>query len=126
MLVLALALVWTPIGIGALIAVAAAVAAAVYMPRLALPLACVAVMLGGAAYVSALQADLGAARRERDEAKAAAATAARGTKAVEGVAAKAASRAAANRAIRDQVVTAPASDDGPVAPVLRDVLEGGR
>ncbi|TXN04866.1 hypothetical protein FV242_05800 [Methylobacterium sp. WL64] len=126
MLDLLLALVWTPLGIGALVAVAAAAAAAVYLPRLAIPLACVAVILAGAAYVSALQADLGTARRERDEAKAAAATAAKGTKAVEGVAAKAAARSASTRATRDRILMAPASDDAPVAPVLRDVLEGGR
>lgn len=93
-----------------------------YLPRLALPLARVAVILGGSAYVSALQADRGAARRERDEARAAA----KGTKAVEAVAAKAAARSATSRASRDRGLTAPASDDGPVAPVLRQVLESGR
>ena len=39
MLDLVIALVWTPLGIGALAAAAAAVLAVVYLPRLALPLA---------------------------------------------------------------------------------------
>jgi hypothetical protein len=67
---LALALVWTPIGIASLVALAAAVAACLHLPRLAVPLLALAVVLAGAAYVSRIQADLGAARRERDEAKA--------------------------------------------------------
>lgn len=123
---LALALVWTPLGIGALVAVLAAVACAVYLPRLAVPVACLALVLAGVAYVSSLQADLSTARRERDEAKIAAAAATAGTKAVEGVAGKAAARARASRATRDRILIAPASDDAPVAPVLRRVLEAGR
>lgn len=126
MLDLALALVWTPLGIGALVAAAAAFACAVYLPRLAVPVACLALVLAAVAYVCALQADLTTARRERDEARTAAATATAGTKAVEGVAGKAADRAKASRATRDRILTAPASDDAPVSPVLRDVLEGSR
>jgi voltage-gated potassium channel Kch len=123
---LALALVWTPLGIGALVAAAAALACAAYLPRMAVPVACLALVLAGVAYVSALQADLATARRERDEARTAAATATAGTRAVEGVAGKVADRAKASRATRDRILTAPASDDAPVAPVLRDVLEAGR
>ena len=103
MLDLSLALVWTPLGIGALIAAAAAVACAAYLPRLAVPIACLALVLAGVAYVSALQADLTTARRERNEARTAAAAATAGTKAVEGVAGKAAARAKASRATRDRI-----------------------
>ncbi|GEL42902.1 MULTISPECIES: hypothetical protein [Methylobacteriaceae] len=126
MLDLFLALVWTPLGISALVAFAAAALAVVYLRKLALPLAAVAVILAGAAYVASIEADLATARTERDLANAAAATAVAGTKAVEGVAGKAAARAKASRSTRDRILTAPASDDAPVAPVLRDVLEGRR
>lgn len=119
MLDLLLALVWTPLGIGAIVATAADPLTVVYMPRLALPLAAVAVILAGVAYVASLQSELGTARRERDEAKADAAGKAAGIKAVEGVAGKAAVRAKATRSARDAILSAPASDDALVAPVLR-------
>lgn len=126
MLDLALALVWTPIGIASLVALAAAVAACLHLPRLAVPLLALAVVLGGAAYVCRIQADLGAARRERDEAKADAAGKARAIAALEFVSGKGKKRAHAARETHRRIQAAPASDDGPVAPVLRDVLEGGR
>ena len=70
---LALALVWTPLGLGALIAAAAAVAAVVYVPRFVLPAAAVALALAGAAYVAHVRTELDVARRERDDANSAAA-----------------------------------------------------
>ncbi|TXN47359.1 hypothetical protein [Methylobacterium sp. WL7] len=126
MLDLALALVWTPIGIAALAALAAAVAAFVYLPRLGVPFLALAVVLAGAAYVSRIQDDLGAARRERDEAKADAAGKARAIEALESVSRNGDKRARAARETHRRIQAAPASDDAPVAPVLRQVLEGGR
>ena len=126
MLDLALALVWTPLGLAALAAAAAAVAAFLYLPRAGVPLLALAVVLAGSAYVARLQGEVEGARRERDEARAEAAAQARAAKAVERVTAKAASRARSSRAARDRILTAPAGDDGPVAPVLRQVLEGDR
>lgn len=119
-----LALVWTPLGLAALAAAAAAGLAVVYLRRAVLPLALAAVALAGAAYLAHLQADLVTARRERDEARIAAAEAAAGAKAVEAVSEKAAARSQASRGVRDRILTAPRSDDAPVAPVLRRVLEG--
>ena len=123
---LALALVWTPIGVAALVAAAAAVAACLYLPRLAIPLLALAVVLTGAAYVSRIQDELGTTRRERDEAKAEAAGRARAIKELETVSRNADRRARAGRETRRRIQVVPASDDGPVAPVLRDVLEAGR
>jgi hypothetical protein len=123
---LLLALVWTPLGLGALAAAAAAGLAFVYMPRLAWPVALVAVTLVAAAYATSLQADLGNARHERDEAKADAAGKARAIASLERLSANADKRARASRETHRRIDAAPASDDGPVAPVLRDVLEAGR
>ncbi|SFU34840.1 hypothetical protein SAMN02799631_00279 [Methylobacterium sp. 174MFSha1.1] len=69
MLDLALALALTPAGFSALAAAAAAVVAAVYAPRLAVPVALVAVIPTGVAYVTLLQAEVASTRRERDEAR---------------------------------------------------------
>ncbi|MCG5246865.1 hypothetical protein LPC10_17740 [Methylorubrum sp. B1-46] len=126
MLDLALALVWTPLGLGALVAAAAAVAAVVYLPRFALPAAAVALALAGAAYVAHVRTELDAARRERDEAKAEAAGKAAAIEALEGLSRTRDARAARSRETHRRIQAAPGTDDGPVAPVLRDVLEGGR
>ena len=126
MLDLALALVWTPIGIAALVAMAAAVAAFLYLPRLGVPLLALAVVLAGAAYVSSIQADLGAARRERDEAKADAVGKARAIAAMEDLSRNGDKRKRVNQETHRRIQAAPVSDDGPVAPVLRQVLEGGQ
>ena len=126
MLDLLLALVWTPIGIAALVALAAAVVAFLYLPKLGVPLLAVAVILAGAAYVTRIQDDLGAARRERDEAKADAAAKGRAIAAMEELSQRGDKRARAARETHRRILAAPASDDAPVAPVLRQVLEGGR
>lgn len=126
MLDLALALVWTPLGLGALVAAAAAVAAIAYVPRLALPAAAVALALAGAAYVAHVRTELDAARRERDEAKADAAGKAAAITALEELSRTRDARIRASRETHRRIQAAPATDDGPVAPVLRDVLEGGR
>lgn len=126
MLDLALALVWTPIGIAALVAAAAAVAAFLYLPRLGVPLLALAVVLAGSAYVTRIQDDLSAARRERDEAKSDAAGKARAIEALESVSRNGDKRTRAARETHPRIQAAPASDDAPVAPVLRQVLEGGR
>ncbi|MCK2057172.1 hypothetical protein [Methylobacterium sp. 37f] len=126
MLDLALALVWTPIGIAALVALAAAVAAFLYLPRLAVPFLALAVVLAGAAYVSRISDELGSTRRERDEAKADAAGKARAIAELEAMSRISDKRARAARETHRRIQAAPASDDGPVASVLRDVLEGRR
>ncbi|MBK3398066.1 hypothetical protein [Methylobacterium ajmalii] len=126
MLDLLVALLWTPLGLGALVAAGAAIAALVYLPRLALPIAAVAVALTGAAYVGHVRTELDAARRERDEARADAAGKARAIEALESVSRNQDRREARSRETRRRIQAAPAGDDGPVAPVLRDVLEGGR
>ncbi|MCE4222127.1 hypothetical protein HCU64_00035 [Methylobacterium sp. C25] len=126
MLDLAIALVWTPLGIAALVAVAAAALALAYLPRAALPLACVAVLLAGAAYVASLQADLAASRIEAREAKADAAAKGKAIEALERNARATAARNAASRTRRDRILSAPASDDGPVAKILDDTLESLR
>ncbi|MCJ2124916.1 hypothetical protein [Methylobacterium sp. J-077] len=74
----------------------------------------------------AIQADLGAARRERDEAKADAAGKAKAIEALESVSRNGDKRGRANREAHRRIQAAPASDDASVAPVLRQVLEGGR
>ncbi|MBI1689511.1 hypothetical protein [Methylorubrum sp. DB1722] len=126
MLDLLLALVWTPLGLGAILAAAATVAAILYAPRLALPVAAVALALAGAAYVSHVRTELDAARRERDEARADAAGKARAIEALEAVERAKGRREARSRETHRWIQAAPPSDDGPVAPVLRDVLEGRR
>ncbi|UYW28353.1 hypothetical protein OKC48_07510 [Methylorubrum extorquens] len=96
------------------------------MPRLAPPLALVALALAGAAYVASLQADLAGARAEALTAKADAAGKAAAIAALEAEAVATAARTRTTAAAHARIRRAPASDDGPVAPVLRDALEGLR
>lgn len=126
MLTLLLALVTTPAGICAGVAIALAVLALLYAPRLALPVGLVAVILLGVAYVSRLQADLASTQRARDEAAALAEVRKGAVEALQRNAKAAAKRTAATASAHDRIRRAPASDDGPVAPVLRDVLEAGQ
>lgn len=126
MLDLALALIGTPLGLAALAALAAAAAAAAWLPRAALPLACAAALLAGAAYVASLQADLDDARRERDAARADAAGKAAAIEAMQAEAAESAARAKSSASAHARIRRAPAAADGPVALVLRDALEGLR
>ncbi|ACB80036.1 hypothetical protein C0214_10975 [Methylobacterium sp. DM1] len=126
MLDLALALVWTVPGVAALAAAAAAVLAFLYLPRLAVPLACLAVVLAGVAYVDRLGRELATARAEAAAAKADAAAKGRAIEALEADAAESVARAKAAAAAHARIRRAPASADGPVAPVLREALEGLR
>ncbi|MCJ2046354.1 hypothetical protein MKK58_17705 [Methylobacterium sp. J-078] len=126
MLTLLLALVTTPAGISAVVAIGLAVLALLYAPRLALPVALVAVILLGVAYVSRLQADLASTQRQRDEAAALAEVRKGAVEALQRNAKAAAKRSAATASAHDRIRRAPASDDGPLAPVLRDALEAGQ
>ncbi len=123
MLTLVLALVTTPAGIAAVVAIGLAVLALLYAPRLALPVALVAVILVGVAYVSRLQADLASTQRARDEAAALAELRQSAVEALQRNAKAKAKRDATTASAHDRIRRAPASDDGPLAPVLRDALE---
>lgn len=126
MLTLLLALVGTPAGIAALVAIAIAVLALAYVPRLALPVALVSVILAGVAYVSHLQDAVATTRRERDEAAALAEVRKGAVEALQRNTRATAKRAAATASAHERIRRAPASDDGPIAPVLRDALEAGQ
>lgn len=126
MLDLALALFVTPAGIAALVAMAAAGLAVVYAPRLAVPVALVAVILVGVAYVTRLRDEVASTRRERDEARELAEVRGRAVSALPREHQASAKRTRATAAVQDRIRRAPASDDGPVAPVLRDALEAGQ
>ena len=123
MLDLLLALVWTIPGIAALVAAAAAVLAVAYAPRLALPLILLAVILFGVAYVTRLHDEAATARRELAAAVATAETQRLTISALERTNAASARRAKASAAAHARIGAAPASDDGPVAPVLGQTLE---
>lgn len=126
MLDLALALVVTPAGIAALVAMAAAVLAVVYAPRLAVPVALVAVILVEVAYVTRLRDEVASTRRERDEARELAEVRGRAVSALQREHQASARRTRATATVQDRIRRAPASDDAPVAPVLRDALEAGQ
>ncbi|MEE7440893.1 hypothetical protein [Methylobacterium oryzae] len=126
MLDLALALVVTPAGITALLAIVAAGLAVVYAPRLAVPFAALAVILVGVAYVTRLRDEVASTRRERDEARELAEVRGRAVSALQREHQASAKRTRATAAVQDRIRRAPASDDGPVAPVLRDALEAGQ
>lgn len=126
MLALALALVVTPAGITALLAATAAALAAVYVPRLAVPFAALAVILVGVAYVTRLRDEVASTRRERDEARELAEVRGRAVSSLQRKHQASARRTRATAAVQDRIRRAPASDDGPVAPVLRDALESGK
>ena len=126
MLDLLLALVWTVPGIAALLAAAVAVAGLIYVPRLALPLSLVAAILFGVAYVTRIRDELAGARAEATAAKADAAGKADAIAALEAEAVATAARARNSAASHARIRRAPASADGPVAPVLREALEALR
>lgn len=126
MLDLALALVVTPAGITALVAVAVAGLAVVYAPRLAIPAALVAVILVGVAYVSRLQDEVASTRRDLAEARELAEVRGRAVAALQREHQAGAKRARATEAAHARIRRAPASDDAPLAPVLRDALEAGQ
>lgn len=126
MLGLALALILTPAGIAALVAMAAAALAVVYAPRLAVPAAAVAVILVGVAYVSRLQTEVASTRRDLAEARELAEVRGRAVAALQAEHQAGARRARATAAAHDRIRRAPASDDAPLAPVLRDALEAGQ
>ncbi|MCP1549437.1 MULTISPECIES: hypothetical protein [Methylobacteriaceae] len=123
MIGLALALVWTVPGIAALVSMGAAALAFAYLPRLAVPLICLAVILYGVAFVSRIRDEIDTARRDLATAKATVETQKLSIAALERTSAAAATRAKANAAARVRIGNAPASDDGPVAPVLGQTLQ---
>lgn len=126
MLDLALALALTPAGISALAAAAAAVVAAICAPRLAIPVALVAVILAGVTYVTRLRDEVASTRRDLAAARELAEVRGRVVETLQREHQAAAKRTRETAAAHDRIRRAPASDDGPVAPVLRDALEAGR
>lgn len=123
MIDLLLALVWTVPGIAGVLAALAAALAVAYAPRLALPLILVAAILYGVAYVTRLHDEAAAARRDLAAAVATAETQRLTISALERTNAASARRAKASAAAHSRIGSAPASDDGPVAPVLGQTLE---
>ncbi|KQO61761.1 hypothetical protein [Methylobacterium sp. Leaf88] len=123
MLDLLLALVWTVPGIAAVLAASAAALAVAYAPRLALPLILVAAILYGVAYVTRLHDEAAAARQDLAAAADKAETQRLVIASLQRTSAAAARRAKANASAHARIGSAPASDDGPVAPVLGQTLE---
>ena len=105
---------------------AAAALALVYVPRLAVPFAALAIILGGVAYVSRLQDEVASTRRDLAEARELAEVRGRAVVALQPEHQAGAKRARATEAAHARIRRAPASDDAPLAPVLRDALEAGQ
>ncbi len=110
-------------GVAAIPAAAAAVLAVLYAPRLALPLILVVTILFGVAYVTRLHDEAAAARRDLAAAAAKAETQRLTISALERTKAASDRRRKANAAAHARIGAAPASDDGPVAPVLGQTLQ---